>query len=170
MKNYQRGSVGFAALIVGTLIIIGLGSWWYMNTSPSQEAVDPSVEVQARKAAEKLITVTSAVQQLGGLVVEDIKVGTGGEAKVGHTLSMHYTGTLDNGTIFDSSIPRGEPFEFTLGAGRVIQGWDKGIVGMKVGGKRKLTIPAELGYGDRDMGAIPPNSTLHFEVELLGVK
>ena len=91
-------------------------------------------------------------------------------AKAGDTVSVHYTSYLTNGSKFDSSVDRNQPFEFPLGAGRVIPGWDEGVAGMKVGEKRKLVIPPELGYGSRDMGQIPPNSTLIFEVELLGIK
>ncbi len=101
---------------------------------------------------------------------EDLVVGTGAVAEAGKKVSVHYVGTLVNGTKFDSSRDRNEPFEFTLGAGQVIRGWDEGVAGMKVGGKRKLTISPAWGYGDQDMGAIPPNSTLVFEVELLDVK
>lgn len=114
----------------------------------------------------------SNVQVLpGGLKVEDMVVGTGAEAVAGATVSVHYTGRLTDGKKFDSSFDRGEPFSFRLGAGYVIKGWDEGVVGMKVGGKRKLTIPPELGYGSADVGGglIPPNSTLMFEVELLTV-
>jgi len=112
----------------------------------------------------------SQTQEINKLMQEDLTVGTGAEAKSGDTVSVHYVGTLLDGTKFDSSRDRGEPFEFTLGAGQVIKGWDQGVAGMKVGGKRKLTIPPELGYGDRDLGKIPPNSTLVFEVELLEIK
>ena len=101
---------------------------------------------------------------------EDLTVGTGTEATAGKTVSVHYTGRLTDGTKFDSSLDRGDPFSFRLGAGQVIRGWDEGVVGMKVGGSRKLTIPPEMAYGDRGFpGLIPPGSTLVFEVELLGV-
>ena len=99
-----------------------------------------------------------------------ITEGTGDEVKSGDTVSVHYTGTLEDGTKFDSSVDRGTPFEFTVGGGRVIQGWDQGLAGMKVGEKSKLTIPAEMGYGSRDMGTIPANSNLIFEIEVLEIK
>lgn len=104
------------------------------------------------------------------LVIEDLKVGTGAEARAGQQVTVHYVGTLTDGKKFDSSRDRGKGFGFKLGAGQVIQGWDQGVAGMKVGGLRKLTIPPHLAYGERGFpGAIPPNSTLVFEVELLGV-
>lgn len=107
----------------------------------------------------------------GGTQYVDEVVGTGTEATSGKTVSVHYTGTLQDGTKFDSSRDSGKPFEFPLGAGMVIKGWDNGVAGMKVGGKRKLTIPAEQGYGARGAGGvIPPNATLLFDVELLDVK
>ena len=102
------------------------------------------------------------------LVIEELKVGTGAEAKAGQNVTVHYVGTLTDGKKFDSSRDRGQGFAFKLGAGQVIKGWDQGVAGMKVGGLRKLTIPPELAYGDRGFpGAIPPKSTLVFEVELL---
>src|SRR5437879_7166238 len=104
------------------------------------------------------------------LKIEDLAVGSGAEAKSGKTVSVHYTGWLTDGKKFDSSKDRGRPFDFRLGAGQVIKGWDEGVSGMKVGGKRKLTIPPEKGYGASGAGGvIPPNATLVFEVELLGV-
>jgi len=107
-----------------------------------------------------------------GLMIEEVKAGDGALATKGKTVSVHYTGKLTNGTKFDSSLDRGQPIEFVLGAGMVIKGWDQGIDGMKVGGKRKLTIPPELAYGARGTpgGPIPPNATLVFDVELVGVK
>lgn len=108
--------------------------------------------------------------QISKLETEDLQVGDGQEAKSGDVVKVHYTGTLTDGTVFDSSKDRGQPFTFTLGAGQVIQGWDLGFEGMRVGGRRKLTIPPELGYGERGVpGAIPANATLVFEVELLEI-
>jgi FKBP-type peptidyl-prolyl cis-trans isomerase FkpA len=105
-----------------------------------------------------------------GLVIEDVVVGDGAEACAGQTVSVHYTGWLTNGSKFDSSKDRDEPFEFELGGRRVIAGWDEGVQGMRIGGTRKLTIPPDLGYGARGAGGvIPPNATLVFEVELLGL-
>lgn len=109
--------------------------------------------------------------KMNELKIEDTVVGTGEEAKKGNLVEVHYTGTLlSNGKKFDSSLDRGRPFHFTLGVGEVIEGWDKGFAGMKVGGKRKLTIPSHMGYGEWGAGKdIPPHADLVFEVELLGV-
>ena len=113
----------------------------------------------------------AAITTATGLIIEELKVGTGAEATAGQYVSVHYTGWLTDGTKFDSSKDRGDPFEFPLGAGHVIRGWDEGVQGMKVGGSRKLTIPSDLGYGARGAGGvIPPNATLVFEVELLGTE
>jgi len=105
-----------------------------------------------------------------GLIFEDVVAGTGAAAAAGQKVTVHYTGWLTDGTMFDSSKDRNDPFVFPLGAGRVIKGWDEGVQGMKVGGRRKLTIPPALGYGARGAGGgVPPNATLVFEVDLLGV-
>ncbi len=106
-----------------------------------------------------------------GLEYIEILAGTGVQAVAGKTVSVHYTGKLQNGKIFDSSLTRGTPIEFPLGTGRVIKGWDEGIALMKVGGKAQLIIPPELGYGDQGAGGIiPPNATLIFDVELVAIK
>jgi peptidylprolyl isomerase len=105
-----------------------------------------------------------------GLQYVDVIEGTGVTPAKGQICIVHYHGTLLDGTVFDSSKERGKPFEFPVGEGRVIKGWDEGVMSMKVGGKRKLVIPAELAYGNRQNGSIPPNSTLVFEVELLDIK
>ena len=121
-----------------------------------------------------LITVSCSKEKQtmsNGLVIEDIKIGDGQEVEKFNILTVNYTGLLEDGTKFDSSLNPGRtPFRFTVGAGQVIKGWDEGLIGMKVGGKRKLTIPPELGYGSRDNGPIPANSTLIFEIDLLGIE
>ncbi len=103
------------------------------------------------------------------VVIEDLEIGTGEIAEVGNTVKMNYTGTFSDGSVFDSNQDKENPFSFVLGKGEVIAGWDQGIPGMLVGGKRKLTVPPELGYGENDYASIPANSTLIFEVELLEV-
>jgi len=110
------------------------------------------------------------IMTASGLKYVDLAQGTGASAQTGQMLSVHYTGTLQNGRKFDSSLDRGTPYQFRIGTGSVIKGWDEGLMGMKVGGKRKLIIPPSLGYGATGTPNIPPNSTLHFDVELLGVK
>ncbi|WP_420888093.1 FKBP-type peptidyl-prolyl cis-trans isomerase [Candidatus Nitronereus thalassa] len=117
-------------------------------------------------AEEEKPTVTAS-----GLQYLDLVKGSGREAQIGETASVHYTGWLQDGTKFDSSVDRGEPFQFRLGAGHVIKGWDEGVVGMNIGSKRKLIIPPNLGYGARGAGrVIPPNATLIFDVELLDLR
>ena len=107
---------------------------------------------------------------MSGLEIEDQIVGDGAEATTGQTVEVHYTGWLTDGTKFDSSHDRNQTFSFKLGGGQVIAGWDQGVAGMKIGGSRKLTIPADLGYGERGAGGvIPPNATLVFKVELIGL-
>ena len=108
-------------------------------------------------------------ENVAPLQILDTVIGTGEEAKIGDTVTVHYTGTLTNGQKFDSSVDRNMPFEFTLGEGKVIRGWEEGFAGMKVGGKRQLIIAPEYAYGNQQVGPIPPNSTLVFDVELLGV-
>ena len=123
-----------------------------------------------RKSTQRSINLADAITTPSGLKYVDEVVGTGDAPTKGKSVKVHYTGRLTNGKKFDSSVDRGEPFVFPLGAGQVIKGWDEGVAGMKVGGKRQLRIPPELGYGARGAGGvIPPNATLLFDVELLDV-
>lgn len=131
------------------------------NTQPQNNDAQPEMAAQTEPTQTAPVTT---------LQTKDTVVGTGAEAKAGALITVHYTGTLTNGQKFDSSVDRGQPFQFRLGEGRVIQGWEQGFTGMKVGGKRTLIIPASMGYGANAAGSIPPNSTLVFDVELLKVE
>ena len=134
-------------------------------------AAIPFLTTACAKKATETAQGAPEVANATGLKHQDLKVGDGPEAVSGKTVDVHYTGWLEDGTKFDSSLDRGEPFSFRLGAGQVIEGWDQGVAGMKVGGKRKLTIPPDLAYGQEGAGGvIPPGATLVFEVELLGVR
>lgn len=170
------------------IIFIGVVIGFWVKKDPQQENVVPVTqqEVKTEPATEtsgvsetnktdlpaqaetKKIIKTKTIQ---GMKIETTQEGTGPEISNGKTAVVHYTGKLTDGTVFDSSVTRGTPFEFPLGAGMVIKGWDLGVLGMKVGEKRVLTIPSDLAYGERGAGgAIPPNATLVFDVELLGIK
>jgi FKBP-type peptidyl-prolyl cis-trans isomerase FkpA len=155
-------------IVIAGAIIFG-GAWYANKLSEESNQAQTAIAGQQTQAAEA--QAQQQKQNMTNLKITDLTVGTGTEAKNGDTVSVLYTGSLDGGTVFDASSKHGNaPFSFTLGAGQVIQGWDLGVVGMKVGGKRELTIPPELGYGAQGAGsAIPPNATLHFTVELLKV-
>jgi len=135
-----------------------------VSTGASAGSMSAGATSQATAPAGQEITTAS------GLKYQDLVIGTGAEATVGHTVRVHYTGWLTDGTKFDSSLDRGQPIEFPLGTSGIIRGWNEGLTGMKVGGKRKLTIPPDLGYGAEGRPpVIPPNATLVFDVELVGV-
>lgn len=138
-------------------------------TQQPQESPAPQTQSLSSPAVQGAQNMQPS-QQATELKIEDVTVGSGDEAVAGKEVTVHYTGTLTNGQKFDSSKDRNQPFTFTLGAGQVIEGWDKGVAGMKIGGVRKLTIPPEMGYGPRAIGPIPANSTLLFDVELLKVE
>jgi len=141
-----KSNLWMITAVLIALAVIGVSLWKYLSPSGPE-------------------TTTAS-----GLKYVDEVVGNGESPSPGKTVIVHYTGRLENGTKFDSSVDRGQPFQFPIGVGRVIKGWDEGVMTMKIGGKRKLIIPPELGYGSRSAGQIPPNSTLIFEVELLGVR
>jgi FKBP-type peptidyl-prolyl cis-trans isomerase len=139
-------------------------------TATATATAPPTATATATASAPAPTPPPAAADGSEKLGVQDVVLGKGAEAKAGDKVSVHYIGTLTNGTEFDSSKKHGKPFEFTLGRGMVIKGWDQGVAGMKVGGRRKLTIPPSLGYGARGAGAlIPPNATLQFDIELLGI-
>ena len=156
---------------LGYLVVVALitfGVFYLLKNKDIEVATQKDVVAENTPVVEN----NNMQENVTELKIEDLVVGTGAEAVAGKLISVHYTGTLTDGTKFDSSVDRGAPFEFTLGTGQVIQGWDQGFAGMKVGGKRRLTIPSSLGYGDAGTpgGPIPPKATLIFEVELLEVK
>ena len=157
------------------LVAIAVGGGIYFLSSKSQNnqplAIQDSSTTITTTAEPATSSAKPKTMETDKLIITDERVGTGAETVAGKKITVNYSGTLTDGTKFDSSYDRGTPFTFNLGAGEVIQGWDQGFAGMKVGGKRKLTIPASLGYGSQGAGGlIPPNATLIFEVELLSVE
>lgn len=160
-----------AFITLGLLAISFIGNSSTAQTTTQQSAA-PAPLPGVTSAAPAANTNTNAATTASGLKIIDQVVGTGPQPQAGQTVIVNYTGYLDNGTKFDSSYDRNQPFEFVLGAGQVIRGWDEGISSMHVGGKRRLVIPPELAYGAQGAGngAIPPNSRLTFDVELVGVK
>jgi peptidylprolyl isomerase/FKBP-type peptidyl-prolyl cis-trans isomerase FkpA len=161
MKNTYTTLHRFAATYALVLALVAFATGCSQSEAPKQ--AEPATQPAAAPTSQPGATVTE-------LKMEDTKVGTGDQAVTGKSVTVHYTGWLTDGTKFDSSKDHGQPFTFQLGAGQVIKGWDQGVVGMKVGGVRKLTIPSSLAYGANGAGGvIPPNATLVFEVELLGV-
>ncbi|MBX4211181.1 MAG: FKBP-type peptidyl-prolyl cis-trans isomerase [Candidatus Yanofskybacteria bacterium] len=150
------------------VLAVGGGIWFFVRKN--NEIQGANLDAALNGTASPTPAVSPSVDT-SHLIIEDLKVGTGPAAQAGQAVTVHYTGWLTNGQKFDSSVDRGQPFSFILGGGMVIPGWDQGLVGMKVGGKRKLTIPPDLAYGPRGAGGvIPPNATLVFEVDLLGVQ
>lgn len=171
-KQSNQKTKVIAALAVGALVIVTIvvlvsrGSSGGSPSSRSGSAAEP-VSPGDFDPRSETSSPTNASRELQMI---DLVEGKGPSAKSGQTIKVHYTGTLENGKKFDSSVDRGQPLEFILGAGSVIKGWDQGLLGMKVGGKRKLIIPSDLAYGAAGRPGIPPNSTLIFEIELLAVK
>lgn len=148
------------------LAVLILGSYYLLKKMPTNINQTTSLSEE-----QVNLSSSSSTQPETKLKIEDLKIGQGKEVKGGDVITVHYLGKLTNDQKFDSSYDRNQPFETQIGVGQVIQGWDEGLLGLKVGGKRKLTIPPELGYGEQGAGAaIPPNSTLIFEIELISIK
>jgi FKBP-type peptidyl-prolyl cis-trans isomerase len=152
-------------IITAALIIIFVLAFYFLTKKPS------SMENQVSNSTPTSNPMpTLPPSKVTELKIEDIKVGTGSAVKSGDTVSINYIGTLEDGTKFDSSYDRNQPFETQIGVGQVIEGWDKGVIGMQVGGKRKLIIPYQMAYGENGYGPIPAKATLIFEVELMSIK
>ncbi len=165
---YRLMALCLIVLVVVALVVTACAK---KETQEQAASSAPTPSTMANPNASKPASTSAIVTLPDGLKYEVLRQGNGPEAKAGQTVAVHYTGWLTNGTKFDSSVDRGQPFDFTLGQGQVIKGWDEGVAGMKVGEKRKLTIPSQLGYGERGAGGvIPPNATLVFDVELLGIQ
>ncbi|MDB9445184.1 FKBP-type peptidyl-prolyl cis-trans isomerase [Anabaena sp. CS-542/02] len=167
-------SVGFMLVCVLVLVLAQVGNKVNSAVAANLTETTPaptSVTKNQTLIASNSMSDTSVVTNPSGLKYVELEEGTGASPERGQTVVVHYTGTLENGKKFDSSRDRNSPFEFKIGIGQVIKGWDEGLSTMKVGGRRQLIIPAELGYGSRGAGGvIPPNATLLFDVELLGIK
>ncbi|AGY59025.1 FKBP-type peptidyl-prolyl cis-trans isomerase [Gloeobacter kilaueensis] len=158
----------FASQFCAGLLLAAASTLAVCLQSPAPTSAAPSTPSTTTKGKNSMSQQYATTPD--GLKYLDEVVGTGATPKTGQKVTVHYTGTLEDGRKFDSSRDRGQPFSFVLGVGQVIKGWDEGVATMKVGGKRKLVIPPSLGYGARGIGPIPPNSTLLFDVELLGVQ
>jgi len=163
-KKIVTAVVAIVLLSAGFLVFHKSGE----KMPDSSNTNSPQASSSAESTASPSVATTSALPS--GFKIEDVQVGNGAEVKRGDTVTINYKGTLTNGIKFDSSYDRGTPFTTQIGVGQVIKGWDLGVVGMKVGGKRRLTIPPDLAYGNRDIPGIPANSTLIFELELIAVK
>jgi len=162
----KQSSVFWIVIVVVVIAAGVIGAAIQYSSSPAKnnQAANSATQTQVQTGAQTQTNTNTNMDT--ELKIEDVKVGTGPAAKTGDSVTVHYTGTFADGKKFDSSLDRGEPFTFTLG-GQVIQGWNEGVVGMQVGGTRKLVIPPALGYGPNDYGPIPGNSTLYFTIELL---
>lgn len=166
-KWYDKTNVKIIAVVTIGLCIFGYFGYQYSNI-PCKYTKKPNLTVISKDLI-KIDCMENIANITSGLIVEDITIGNGIEIKSGDTVKMHYLGKLSSGEKFDSSYDRNEPFTTKIGVGQVIKGWDEGVPGMKVGGKRKLTIPPALGYGEKGIGPIPGNATLVFEVEAVDV-
>jgi FKBP-type peptidyl-prolyl cis-trans isomerase FkpA len=175
MRQFKmREWIAVAVAVVGAAILFFGSNIWQFVTGGTMTINNQAAPINNNLSGT--VTNPQSQQQMTnisttpGLEIYDLKIGEGAEATAGKTIAAHYVGVLTDGTKFDSSLERGQPFEFDLGKGQVIKGWDMGIEGMKVGGIRRLVISPEFGYGNQAIGPIPAGSTLIFEVQLVGVK
>lgn len=177
VSKYEYVGMGISVLfMVLALYLVRLETSLFSDAAPTQQLASAGIVVVNKgdditnERVTALREATDARGNLQKMVIDDVKIGTGVEVVEGDTVVVHYVGRLQNGQEFDNSNKRGEPLTFTIGEGRVIQGWEEGLIGMKVGGQRILAIPPEMAYGDRAVGPIPPNSTLIFSIELIEIE
>jgi FKBP-type peptidyl-prolyl cis-trans isomerase len=184
LSKYEMVGIGVSVLFMAlalymvrietTLLTEGSGTRQFASVAGSDQVASVVVVAEGEDInglrASAIMDAADASGNLTKMVIDDIKLGEGAEVTNGDTVEVHYVGTLQNGQEFDSSKKRGEPFSFTVGEGMVIEGWEKGLVGMKVGGQRILVVPPNMGYGENGIGPIPGNATLVFSIELLAIK
>jgi FKBP-type peptidyl-prolyl cis-trans isomerase len=167
-KSGSNQTTQVAVVVIILVLVVAVGYFLKMKTN-NDNIASTSVGTQVNPPSATAVP-TTVLEQADVLKSEDLKVGTGSAVKKDDKILVNYLGTLTDGTKFDSSYDRNVTFEFTVGAGEVIDGWERGVIGMKVGGKRRLTIPSSLGYGAQAVGTIPANSTLIFEIELVKIE
>ena len=176
ISESEAVSIGIALIVVAVVFFGVFGSPFLKTNHQTKQAgsntpvVVADASKDAAQASQDLRAATDEYGKVTKLAIRDSKVGDGAPVIVGDTVTVDYVGKLQDGTEFDSSIKRGTPFSFTVGEGKVIKGWEQGLIGMKKGGQRILIIPSDMGYGDRGMGPIPPGATLLFSITLLDVK
>lgn len=174
-KKEAIGIFASVAIMAIALSVIRFQTNVFTSNAASESQVASVTSVQdvpdaERQLEDSAVGAADPEARLLGLIVDDIKIGTGASVEEGDTVVTHYVGATQDGTRFDSSYERGQPFEFTVGGGEVIEGWEKGLMGMKVGGQRVLVIPGDMAYGNMQVGVIPPNASLVFAIELLEIK
>ncbi len=176
MNSQKNTTIAMILAIVVIILFLSLGFFGLRSiSSTSPDVVNGGTtdgqptDGQAQQGPSDILNEISSTGTVADLRIFDVIEGDGQEAKVGDTIVVHYTGILPDGTVFDSSRDRGQPFSFQLGGGQVIQGWEQGFTNMKIGGRRILAIPPQFGYGTRSVGSIPANATLLFDVELLDI-
>ncbi len=177
LNKYELIGIFFSIAVMAVALVIvrfntdflAQNDTFDLETQGAVVAVSQTERTKAEELENTLKEASTGDGTLVKLVIDDVRIGEGAEVKKGDSITVHYVGTTQNGIKFDSSYERGKPYTYTVGAGTVIDGWEQGLIGMKVGGQRILVIPAEMAYGNRQVGAIAPNSPLVFSVELLSI-